>query len=187
MVATQRRMTVEEFERMPDDGNRYELVHGELRVMPGDGMLHGDIGGGIYVHLRLHVQQGRLGRVFPADTRFRIFPDQAIVYGPDFSFVQAGRLPLENLDEYEKIGRLAPDLVVEVVSPTDREKAVMDKVRDYLAAGVRLVWVVRFRRRTVTVHALDQEPRTLGEGDVLDGGDVLPQFRLAISDIFALT
>jgi Uma2 family endonuclease len=184
MVATKRMMPVEEFEQMPDDGKRYELVHGELRAMPGDGMLHGDVGGRFYVHLWLHVHHHRLGRVFPADTRFRIFPDQELVYGPDIAFVRADRLPLEDLDEYEKFGRLAPDLVVEVVSPRDRTAVVLDKVRDYLQAGVRLVWVVEPDSRTVTAYAPGRDPKVYRDGDNLDGGEVLPEFSLAVATIF---
>jgi Uma2 family endonuclease len=186
MVVTGRKMTVEEFERLPDDGNRYELVDGELRQMPGDGLLHGDVGSELIGRLWLHVRRRRIGRVYMADTRFRIFPDRPIIYGPDAAFVREDRLPLPDLDTYERIGQLAPDLVVEVVSPTDREVDVQDKVADYLAAGVRLVWLVRSRAHTITAHAPGREPVTYREGDVLDGGEVLPDFRVPVNEIFEL-
>ncbi len=79
---------------------------------------------------------------------------------------------------------VVPDLAIEIVSPTNMSRQVMDKVRRYLAAGVPLVWVARSPRRTVTVYEPGTEPRILGEGEVLDGGDVLPGFRLAVADLF---
>jgi len=181
-MVTTKLMTVEEFEQLSDDGNRYELVRGELRQMPAGGLLHGDIGMGIGARLWIHVQPGRLGRVYNADTGFRLFPDQETAYMPAVAFVRVERLGL--VDDYAKLGRLAPDLVVEVVSPTDRMSKVVEKVMDYLDAGVLLVWVVEPRRRLVTVYGPDRVPRELGEGDVLDGGEVLPDFRLPIVDVF---
>lgn len=184
MVAT-KRMTFEEFEAMPNDGKRYELVDGELREMPPAGLQHGDVGSGLNAELRFHVRQRRLGRVFGPDTGFRIFPDRDLAYAPDVSFVTAERIA--TVDDYEKMGRMAPDLVVEVVSPSDRMTDVLAKVDDYLAAGVRLVWVVVPRRRQVLVYAPGQPARTLGNGDSLDGGDVLPEFRLPVAEVFDLS
>lgn len=78
----------------------------------------------------------------------------------------------------------APDLAVEVVSPGNTRREIAGKVRDYLAAGSRAVWVVNPERRTVTVHRPDREPERLAGSDVLDGGPVLPGFRLPLSEIF---
>src|SRR6266508_6524195 len=181
MVLT-KKMTVDEFEAMPDDGNQYELIRGVRRQMPAGGLRHGDIGSGIIIDLGLHVRVHNLGRVFNADTGFRIFSDEQTVYQPDVAFVRAHRLP--SLAEQDRVGRLAPDLVVEVVSPTDRMSDVLDKVADYLRAGVPLVWVVEPKRRVVTVYRPDRSPRELGEDQELDGEEIVPGFRLAVADIF---
>ena len=105
MVAT-KRMTFEEFEMMPDDGRRYELVDGELREMPPAGMEHGDIGMGLGSDLRSHVRGRGLGRVYGEGTGFRIFPDRDVAYAPDASFVSAERLA--TVVDYRKMGRLHP-------------------------------------------------------------------------------
>jgi Uma2 family endonuclease len=76
-----------------------------------------------------------------------------------------------------------PDLVVEVLSPSERPRAVTEKVRAYLDAGVRLVWVADPRTRTATVHALGQPARTIDEDGVLDGEAVVPGFRCALRDV----
>lgn len=184
MVAT-KLMTFEEFETMPDNGKRSELVDGELSEMPPAGLEHGDVGVGLTTELRNHVRPRRLGRVFGPDTGFRIFPDRHLAYAPDVSFVTAERIA--TVEDYTKMGRLAPDLVVEVVSPSDRSADVLDKVRNYLLAGVRLVWIVDPRKRSVTAYVPDREPRVYPEHDILDGGDVLPEFRLPVADIFDLS
>jgi Uma2 family endonuclease len=82
------------------------------------------------------------------------------------------------------IMRLAPDLAVEVVSPTDRYVAVLAKMDLYREAGVPLVWLAEPQQRTVTVYSSGSEPRILTEADTLDGGDVLPGFRLPVAQIF---
>ncbi len=101
---------------------------------------------------------------------------------PDLAFVRADRLRPEDLDSgyYDII----PDLVVEVLSPSNRSADIADKVERYQRAGVQLIWVVDPRRRSVAVHTLGQEPTTLSDIDELDGGAVLPGFRIAVWDIF---
>jgi Uma2 family endonuclease len=79
---------------------------------------------------------------------------------------------------------LAPDLAVEVVSPSDSANAVHEKVLEYLSAGVQLVWVVHPIQRTVTVYSEGPVAHVLSEGDTLNGGDLLPGFSLAVADIF---
>jgi Uma2 family endonuclease len=88
------------------------------------------------------------------------------------------------VQDHTRMGQFAPDLVVEVVSPSDRMTDVQAKVDDYLRAGVRLVWVVEPRARTVTAYVPGRPPRVYGEADDLDGGDVLPEFRLPVAEIF---
>src|SRR5215208_584465 len=117
MVLT-KTMTVEEFEAMPDDGKRYELVQGVLREMPMGGFRHSHIGIGIASALHVHVQPRGLGEVTGADGGFRIFADQQTVRVPDVAFIRANRMPPP--EELDRLGRLAPDLVVEVVSPSDQ-------------------------------------------------------------------
>ena len=77
-----------------------------------------------------------------------------------------------------------PDLAVEIRSPGDRQREIDERVADYLRAGTSLVWIVDPRKRTVVVRVAGAEDRTLTEADHLDGGDVLPGFRVAVREVF---
>ena len=181
-MATTHLLTVDDVERMGSAGERMELIDGVLREKEGVSGRHGEIEAEIFGPLHAHVKRNGLGRVYPSDTQFRILRDPDVIHIPDLAFVRADRLPPEH--EREGIMPLAPDLAVEVVSPNDRYVEVIEKVERYHRAGVPLVWLVQPRRRAVEVHPLGQEPRLLREGDTLDGGDVVPGFRLPIADVF---
>ena len=129
------------------------------------------------------VRRHGLGKVYNADTGFVLFEEPPTVRAPDVAFVSRSRLP--SPEESVSFGRLAPDLAVEVLSPSNTATAILDKVEDYLEAGTRLVWVVEPHRRSVTVYRSRNEIRLLGQGDELDGYDVLPGFSLQISEVFA--
>jgi Uma2 family endonuclease len=79
----------------------------------------------------------------------------------------------------------APDLAVEVLSPSNRWRDVREKVADLLAAGTRLVWVIDPPRRKVTVYRALLAPHVLGPTDILDGEDVVPGFSLPVSALFS--
>ncbi len=104
--------------------------------------------------------------------------------GPDVAFVSRERLP-ERAYEEPGFWHLAPDLAVEVISPSNTAAEIHEKVREYLDAGTSLVWVVDPRTRTVAVHRSPGETTVLREGDDVDGGDVLPAFSAAVSELFA--
>jgi len=173
-------VTVAELERLPDDGRRYDLLDGELISMSPAGEEHGYFAGLVLVALGNFVTPRRLGRVYAAETGFRLESGSETVLGPDVAFVRAERVQRD-----KSFARLAPDLAVEVRSPSDRRRSIMEKVGRYLAAGTPLVWLLEPAQRAVTVFAAGEPPRVLGVADVLDGGDVLPGFRLPLSDLFA--
>lgn len=129
------------------------------------------------------VEANGLGEVFGAETGFAIrHPDGSeSVLAPDLAFIAVERLPSELPDTFWHI---APDLVVEVLSPNDHPRRVREKTRMWLEAGVRLVWNVNPSTRTVTVYRADGSTQTLGIGDKLSGEDVLPGFELPIEQIF---
>ena len=183
-MATTRLWTVEELERegAPSDG-LWELIDGELIELTPSGGEASSIGALILVRLGSHIVPRRLGKLYNADGGFVLFPGRDIVRAADAAFVAAGRLPPPA--EQRGFLRLAPDLVVEVVSPSDRMTDVMAKVAMWLDAGVRLVWVVEPDARSVTVVGPDRTPRRLGVGDELDGGEVLPEFRVEVAELFA--
>jgi Uma2 family endonuclease len=180
MATTTRRVATEDDLRaMPEDGQKYELVDGEIRVSPAGGR-HGFVAMNVGMLLAAFVKQRRLGYVMGADAGFRL-PSKNI-RSPDASFVAAGRFP--NDTPPDDWGSLAPDLAVEVLSPGDRPRYVMDKVGEYLEAGVRLVWVIDPKKERAVVYRSLSDVRELGPDDSLTGEDVLPGFSCRLRDIF---
>ncbi len=175
-------VTAEDLFNMPDDGYRYELVRGELRKMAPASFFHGTSAMRIGAPLAIYVIENGLGEVCAAETGFRIGSDPDYVLAPDVAFVSRERL--EDIGEIGIFFPGAPDLVVEVTSPSDRLTQVAEKVRDWLDAGTRMVVVVNPRRRDVTVHLPNSAPVTLTEEDSLDGGDVVPGWTIPVKDIF---
>ena len=183
MTTQAKLMTAEELFNMPDDGYRYELVRGELRKMAPASFFHGTSAMRIGAPLAIYVIENGLGEVCAAETGFKIGSNPDHVLAPDVAFIS--RVRLEDIGEIGSFFPGAPDLVVEVISPSDRFTRVNEKVRDWLEAGTRMVVVVNSRRRNVTVHLPDEEPATLSEQDTLDGGDVVPGWTLPVRDIFS--
>jgi Uma2 family endonuclease len=177
-TTTKRAATEEDLLAMPKDGQKYELVDGEIRVSPA-GDRHSYVGAQLVALLVAFVKQHRLGYVMGADAGFRL-PSKN-VRSPDASFVASGRFPRDEVPD--DFGSLAPDLAVEVLSPGDRPRYVLDKVGEYLEAGVRLVWVIDPRKGTATVYRSLSDVRKLGAEDSFDGEDVLPGFRCRLRDI----
>lgn len=183
MAVTTQLMTAEDLLKLPDDGFRYELVKGELKRMPPAGHEHGGIGMELAGTLHYYVKRNNLGRVYLAETGFKLQSNPDTVLAPDAAFVRQQRL--------EQIGRMkgyfpgAPDLAVEIVSPGDTVSEVEKKVEEWLKFGVRLVWIVSPKRRTVTAYRSLTDVVMLTEKDTLDGGDVVPGFQIPVAEIFA--
>ncbi len=182
-MSTTTRFTADQLLAMPEDGNRYELVAGELRKMVPPGWRHGAIGGQLNSLLGHHVQQQKLGRIFCAETGFLLARDPDTVRAPDFAFIHKDHLPAEAPEEAFWPG--APDLAVEVLSPSDRLGEVEEKVRAWLDAGAMAVWVVNPAGQNVTVYRSKTDIKVLTENDQLDGQDVLPGFACRVGEIFA--
>jgi Uma2 family endonuclease len=177
-----RPMTADEFLLLPEDGNRHELIRGEVVTMPLPGGRHGAIALEIGRLIANHVRANKLGATYAAETGFLIERDPDTVRGADAPFVRRERLP--EITDPDKHVPFAPDLAVEVVSPSDRSDEVAEKAASWLAAGARLVWVVSPGDRTVTIHSAAAGPSTLGEAETLDGGAVLPGFRCPVRELF---
>lgn len=174
-----RRRTAEDLYDLPLDDVRAELVRGDVVCEPPAGFGHGVGALEIGYHLRRFLEDHPLGVACGAETGFVLSRDPDTVRAPDAAFVTRERA--DRFAAREKFFEGAPDLAAEVVSPGDSWRQVADKVRDYLTAGTRLVWVIDPRRRTVTVHRPGTAPRVLGEDDLLDGGEVLPGFAVPVN------
>ena len=173
-------ITAAELERMPD-GEHFELVNGVLREMAPPGGEHGYLQIELGAELRQFVKQHGLGRVY-GEVGFVIMQNPDTVLAPDVAFVRAGRV-LPKVRQSTLL-RQIPDLAVEIVSPSDRVRQVIDKVNTYLHAGVPMIWTVEPKRRRVLVWDEHDLIQVFGPGQTLDGGDLLPGFQLQIDDLF---
>ena len=175
-------MTAEELFRLPDDGFRYELVRGRLVRMDTSGSRSSVITGRISRRLGSFVEAHALGLTGDADWRFKLASDPDIVRAPDVAFVRADGIPTTGVPPGFWPG--APDLAIEVVSPSDRIADVVEKVQEYLAFGARLVWVVDPEARKAIIFRRDAPPEVVGPDGELHGEDVVPGFVLRLADIW---
>ncbi|MBM4032780.1 MAG: Uma2 family endonuclease [Planctomycetes bacterium] len=177
-----RQVTAEELFRMPDDGWRRELIAGELRTAPPTGFEQGTVIATLGGLLSAFIRQHKLGVVAVGQPGFVLARDPDTVRAPDVAFIRKERLATNPVGPTFWTG--APDLAVEVISPSDTVHAVDEKAKAWLAAGVEAVWVVNPAWRTVTVYRSATDIKTLTEDDELEGQSVLPGFRCRVADIF---
>jgi len=170
------------WQRQQTDDQPYELVDGELISMSPTAGEHGGLMASFSRHLGNHVVPNRLGRVFAGDVGFIIGRNPDTVLAPDVAFVRADRLPPDQ--QQKRFMPLVPDLVVEIVSPSNSPHEIEEKVRRYHEASVPLVWLAYVDERRVVVRERGEAPRAVGVGEILDGASVLPGLRLAIADLF---
>jgi Uma2 family endonuclease len=175
-------LTAEELERLNLPNKRTELVRGVLVVREPAGFGQGYVAARFLARVASHVEAHNLGRVFAAETGFTLFRKPDTVRAPDVAFIRAERIPSPAPRGFAE---MAPDLVVEVLSPDDRAGEVRDKVDDWLQAGCQLVWVLDPERRRGRAYRPDGSEVALGEGDSFDGEDVLPGFRCALEDLLS--
>jgi Uma2 family endonuclease len=177
-------MTADELLAMPDDGFVYELIKGELiKVSPPPGHEHGLVAMNIAGPLYKYVKTKSLGNVYAAETGFLLQQNPDTVRAADVAFVKRERI--EKAGPVEGYWKGAPDLAVEVISPSDTVGRIEGKVAKWLDSGARMVWVVSPKMRTVTAYRSLTEIVILTEKDTLDGGEVVPGFQIAIAEIFA--
>ena len=180
-MATRALITVEEFERLvlPDD-RRAELDEGVIKELTFPNFRHNRVAGTIYSLLREHVRQHKLGEVFLPDAGFRLSP--ITLRGPDVSFLS--NESLKRLDPSRPSFGGAPDLAIEVWSPSDKKREMARKLAQYFAAGAREAWVVYPDGAKVDIYAEPAKCRLLQNEDLL-GTTVLPDFRVVVSAFFA--
>ena len=173
-------MTAEELLRTSMPNKRTELVRGHLVVREPTGWRHGTVTVNLTVRIAQHVDLTGAGQVLGAETGFTLFRAPDTVRAPDIAFVRRERLPDPATRGFAE---LAPDLVVEVLSPDDRPGETLAKVGDWLEAGVRLVWVIDPERRLARVYRLDGTESVVSEREQLKGEDVLPGFECELASI----
>lgn len=179
-AAPSKRYSVDDLAQFPDDGKRRELVDGRIVEWEVTTLRHSFFLVILAGMVRAFVLQHRLGLVAGGDPFVRVQGSQFDARGPDVAFYARGR-KLGNLDAATT--EYTPDFVIEILSPSDKASEVQAKVRDWLRAGVRLLWYVDPGARVTTVYRGNQIVFVAAE-EVLDGGDVLPGFQLRLRDVF---
>ena len=174
-------MTADDLLRLPDDGMRHELIRGELTTMAPSGFEQSETTIWMGRILANYIAVHSLGRSAGAEGGFIIQTDPDTVLAPDFSFIRKARLVGKRSPKGFYPG--APDLVVEVLSPSDRAVEVDGKTQQWLDAGCVQVWIVNLNRRTITIHQKAENPRVFRASDLVDGGELLPGFRVSVDQL----
>ncbi len=178
---TRSRVTLEEYERLRDEpGYRSEVSRGWLVREPQPGAWHGEVTGRLYRELDAFVRARGLGKV-TNQTGFELSREPLTVRGPDVGFVRRARVPAEPPAGFWPG---APDLAVEVVSPSNTLSELQEKVIEYFDAGATQVWVIESRTRSVIVYHSLTDIAVLREPESLSAGDLLPGFAMPIAHLF---
>lgn len=175
--------TYEDYERLPDDGLRYEIIGGVLYMTPAPGFDHQYIVGELFTALRTFIREHQLGIVLVAPFEVRL-PDVAQVVQPDLLFIAAGREPSPG--DHAFTG--APDLVVEILSPSTTRTDRVVKFSAYERAGVREYWLVNPLARSVEAYTLSEDGIYELHGEFIAGSTVtsrvLSGLAFPVNDLF---
>jgi Uma2 family endonuclease len=174
-------MSVEEFAALPEDGQMHELVEGELRTMPPPHSPHARALHRIFTPFAHFVLENGLGEAY-AEAGYQLSDDPPTVRQPDISFQSKQKLAGQPEEGYF---RGAPDLVIEILSPSDNAEDLRLKVRQYLAAGAAVVAVVYPKTREIMLHRPAGLAETLEIGQTLEFPDVAPGWSMPVEDVFA--
>jgi len=177
-VATTTLLTLQQFLELPDDDLFHELDQGELIAMPPPQEIHGRMQTRLAAILYQFVSQHHLGDVVTG-AGFLLTQDPATVRAPDVAFLRAGHPPVTGTYRQS-----APDLAVEIVSPSDTPRDLIRKVNQYLEAGGRAVWLLYPASREIHVFEPNSGPRILTPGQTLDAPEILPGFSVRVEEFF---
>jgi Uma2 family endonuclease len=166
---------------MPDGGGLCELVAGRVVAMAPAGDEHSRRQARLMRWVGVYAEQHDLGEVWSEDGGFLLRRNPDTVRCADGAFIVTARVPPMS----RRFIEVVPDLVLEIVSPTDRPKAIRDKVGEWLDAGVRVVWVLWPERRELVIYHGQADVRTLGPADTLTCEELLPGFALPLASLFA--
>jgi Uma2 family endonuclease len=171
--------------QMPDQGKGYELMNGELNELDVS-KESSHIAGQIFFHLESYRRAGHPSWVFPEGTSYRCFKDDpSRVCRPDTSIIKLERMTNEQYYE-EGHCTIVPDLVAEVVSPNDIAQEVWNKIEDWLAAGVKILWEVSPDGKQIRAHRPGDTVKVFRITDTLTAPDLLPGFACPVADLFRL-
>ena len=179
VVAPTRRYSIHDLDQFPNDGRLRELVDGQIVEWDVTTYRHAFIEAALVEYIRRFVRERRLGRVVSGEGMVRIGGSEYDARGADLAFYRRGRNP-RDIDAAATV--LAPDFVVEVLSPSDLAALVEAKVDDWLRIGVRLLWYVNPETGTTTVYAGGGIQRVAATA-ILGAGDVVPGLQVRLQDL----
>lgn len=174
-------MTAEQLERVDIPGKSTELVRGRLVISEPPGTFHGKLAARLNSRIGPFVEAHHLGEVFGQDTGFKIASNPDTVRAPDLAFLGHERLARVAKRGYAAV---APDLIVEILSPDDRPGEVRAKIAEWLNAGVRLAWELDPDERIARVYRPDGSVSLVEADGILDGEAVLPGFHCELKDLY---
>lgn len=177
MAVTERHLTAEQFLRMPKDGRKYEFVNGEVSEVPTGGR-HGEATMAVTEVLILAGLR-HVGIMFDSSTGFTM--SNGNVRCPDVSFMVSGRLPGGIPPQGFVEG--APDLCVEVISPSEDQRDSWIKIGEYFESGAQQVWHVFPEKRRIVIHRSMDDVSTYTEADIVEGGALLPGLTFKVGDV----
>ncbi len=181
-TAKKKLLTADDLLRLYSEGVRGELIQGVFCEKVSAGVEHGKIVINFSSELRSFVRPRNLGTLVASDAGIRLEREPDTVREPDIAFISAERMPLDvRVRGYSEV---VPELVVEIVSPSDSRDSVHDKAYMWLFHGVTLVWVVDPETRTLSVYQNGSPRVILTEEDTLDGSPVLPGFSMPVAEVF---
>ncbi len=182
-MSTRTLLTAEDLWKIVADGSRYELSRGELVPMTPVGLEHSWIVARIGKFLTSYVDEKHLG-IVGMEGGFKLDRAPDTLRAPDIHFVSKARIDKEGITT--KFADFPPDLAVEVLSPSDTVSEMQKKVEEYLSSGVRSIWIVEPATKTVTIYRSHQDVIVFTQDQEIEGGDVIPGFRIKVSEIFAI-
>jgi Uma2 family endonuclease len=173
--------TEEELMNLPRNGHKYELIEGDIYMSP-TGLLHGFIATKLSIELGKYIQEKSLGILCDSSTGF--WMKNSDLLSPDISFISGQRIR-EYKYSLEKFYHGSPDLVIEILSPSDNIEKISTKVKMYFENDTKLLWVINFSDETVLIYHSAQPDKILKSGDLIDGEEVVPGFSYQVSELFA--
>ena len=181
MSVTTKPFTAADLAAMGDDSH-VELIRGELRQKVATKLRHGKVGGRFHTYLGIYSVNVLPGEVIHGETGYHLEDDPDSVVMPDVSFIRLDRMPPDS--ELDRFARIAPDVALEVLSPSNSRREIEEKLAIYRTAGVALIWVADPIAKTIEAYSPAGFIRIYHAGDDLDGGDVLPGFLVPVAAFF---
>jgi Uma2 family endonuclease len=173
-------LTLEAFAQLPDDGVRHEISEGELIIVPAPKSLHSRVASKVFNSIQAVLRESAFGEVF-LEAGYLLSRGPLTVRQPDVSALSKERIEITAPDDYFEG---APELAVEIVSPSHSAQDLEIKVEQYLQSGARQVWVLYPKTKRVHVFRPGSQVTVLGETQTLDAGDLLPGFSVKVADLF---